>query len=328
MDLSVVIPIFNEDESLAPLYGSLKDVLGRLGREAEIVFVDDGSTDGSPQRLDRLAAADPLVRVVHLRRNYGQTAALMAAIHHSTGDIIIPMDGDGQNDPQDIPRLLAKLSEGYDVVSGWRKAREDTMVTRRWPSFVANWLISWLMGVKLHDYGCTLKAYRRDVIEEIHLYGEMHRFIPIYAAWEGGRVTELVVSHHPRRFGRSKYGIGRIARVTLDLLILYFLDRAFDRPIQFFGKFGLAFVGLAMATLFLAIALRVFAGISLIATPLPLLAATTGLSGIIFLLLGVLAEVQVRTYYESQGKPPYKVRSTHNIATAEPRKQAATAKSR
>jgi dolichol-phosphate mannosyltransferase len=240
--------------------------------------------------------------------------------------VIIPMDGDGQNDPRDIPRLLAKLAEGHDVVSGWRKRREDTL-WRRAPSVAANWLISTLMGVKLHDYGCTLKAYRRDVVEEIRLYGEMHRFIPIYAAWEGARVAELVVDHHPRRFGRSKYGMGRIARVILDLLILYFIDRAFDRPIQFFGKFGLGFIGLAIATVALAVGLRIFDGISLIQTPLPLLAATTALSGILFLLLGVLAEVQVRTYYESQNKPPYKVRSMRNIATGEPRKRAVTAKS-
>ncbi len=250
----------------------------------------------------------------------------MAAIQFSTGDVVIPMDGDGQNDPADIPRLLAKLEEGYDVVSGWRKTREDKF-SRRLASVAANWLVSAVMGVKLHDYGCTLKAYRRSVVEDIRLYGEMHRFIPIYASWEGARVTELAVDHHPRRFGRSKYGMGRIARVTLDLLILYFLDRAFDRPIQFFGKFGLGFIFLSMATFAFAVALRLFADISLIQTPLPLLAATTGLSGILFLLLGVLAEVQVRTYYESQSKPPYKVRSTHNIPTAEPRKRAVSAKS-
>ncbi len=265
MDLSVVIPIFNEAESLEPLYQALKEALGRLHQSAEIIFVDDGSTDGSPLILDRLAAADSNVRVVHLRRNYGQTAALMAAIQFSTGDVVIPMDGDGQNDPADIPRLLAKLEEGYDVVSGWRKTREDKF-SRRLASVAANWLVSAVMGVKLHDYG-------------------------------------------------------------LDLLILYFLDRAFDRPIQFFGKFGLGFIFLSMATFAFAVALRLFADISLIQTPLPLLAATTGLSGILFLLLGVLAEVQVRTYYESQSKPPYKVRSTHNIPTAEPRKRAVSAKS-
>ena len=325
MNLSVVIPIYNEEENLEPLYQALKPVLDGLGQEAEIIFVDDGSTDSSPLVLDRLAAEDVRIRVVRLRRNYGQTAALMAAIQYSTGSVIVPMDGDGQNDPRDIPRLLAKLAEGHDVVSGWRKEREDRL-SRRIPSVAANWLISNLMGVKLHDYGCTLKAYRRDVVEEIRLYGEMHRFIPIYAAWEGARVTELVVDHHPRRFGRSKYGMGRIARVTLDLLILYFIDRAFDRPIHFFGKFGLGFIALAIATVALAVALKIFNGVSLIQTPLPLLAATTGLSGILFLLLGVLAEVQVRTYYESQGKVPYKVRSTQNVTIAGSPKRTASAK--
>jgi glycosyltransferase involved in cell wall biosynthesis len=316
MDLSIVIPIFNEEESITPLYGRLREVLDALGREWEIVFVNDGSSDGSPEILDRLAAADPRTRIVHLRRNYGQTAALMAAIQYSIGAIIVPMDGDGQNDPDDIPRLIAKLDEGYDVVSGWRKARADIWVTRRLPSAVANWLISRLMSVTLHDYGCTMKAYRREMIEDVRLYGEMHRFIPVYAAWEGARVTELVVAHHPRRYGRSKYGIGRVARVVLDLVILYFLDRAFDRPIQFFGKFGLAFIVLSLSTFGLALVLRAF-GVSLIATPLPLLSATTGLSGILFLLLGIMAEVQVRTYYESQGKPPYKVRSTTNVTADE-----------
>jgi len=232
----------------------------------------------------------------------------MAAIQNSTGDVIIPMDGDGQNDPADIPRLIAKLAEGYDVVSGWRTARQDGALTRRLPSVVANWLISALLGVPLHDYGCTLKAYRREVVEDIRLYGEMHRFIPIYAAWEGARVTELAVAHHPRRFGRSKYGIGRIARVLLDLLIVYFIDRAFDRPIQFFGKLGLGLLILAVAIFGWAVVLKYGWEVTLIQTPLPLLTATIGLSGVLFLLLGIIAEVQVRIYFEARGRPPYKIR--------------------
>src|SRR6202040_1634711 len=217
------------------------------------------------------------------------------------------MDADGQNDPADIPRLLNKVSEGFDVVSGWRTRRDDRF-SRRLPSVVANRLISWLLGVPLHDYGCTLKAYRREVIEDVRLYGEMHRFIPIYAAWEGARVTELAVAHNPRRFGRSKYGIGRIARVLLDLLIVYFIDRAFDRPIQFFGKLGLGFLVLAIAIFGWAVALKYTSDTSLIQTPLPLLAATIGLSGILFLLLGIIAEVQARIYFEARGRPPYKIR--------------------
>jgi glycosyltransferase involved in cell wall biosynthesis len=233
----------------------------------------------------------------------------MAAIQHSAGSVIIPMDADGQNDPADIPRLMAKLDEGFDVVSGWRKDREDRALSRKLPSMIANRLISGVIGVPLHDYGCTLKAYRREVIEDVRLYGEMHRFIPIYASWEGARVTELPVGHHARKFGRSKYGIGRVARVVLDLLILYFLDRAFDRPIQFFGKLGLTFFGLSFMTLLWAFGLKYFGHVSLIQTPLPLLAATIGLSGILFILLGLMTEVQVRTYFESRGKPPYKVKN-------------------
>jgi glycosyltransferase involved in cell wall biosynthesis len=218
------------------------------------------------------------------------------------------MDADGQNDPADIPRLLDKLDEGYDVVSGWRKEREDAALSRRLPSMLANRLISGLLRVPLHDYGCTLKAYRSEVLEDVRLYGEMHRFIPIYAAWEGGSVTELPVSHHPRRSGKSKYGMGRIARVLLDLFMLYFIDRALDRPIQFFGKFGIGFLALAIASFGWALVLKYAEGVSLIQTPLPLLAATIGLSGILFLLLGVIAEVMVRIYFESRGKAPYKVR--------------------
>jgi glycosyltransferase involved in cell wall biosynthesis len=306
MDISIVIPVYNEVDALSELYRSLKDVLDRLGKSAEICFIDDGSRDGSGAALDELAHSDTRVQVLHLRRNYGQTAAMMAGFQHSTGDVIIPMDGDGQNDPVDIPRLLDKLSEGFDVVSGWRTARNDKF-SRRLPSAAANRLISSLLGVPLHDYGCTLKAYRREVIEDVRLYGEMHRFIPIYAAWEGARVTELPVTHYPRLHGKSNYGFGRISRVFLDLVILYFIDRAFDRPMQFFGKLGLAFWGVALLTLGWAGVLKLGYGISLIQTPLPLLAATIGLSGVLFILLGIIAEVLTRIYFEARGKPPYKI---------------------
>jgi glycosyltransferase involved in cell wall biosynthesis len=308
MDISVVIPVYNEVEALPELHQALTDALDRISQSAEIVFVDDGSSDGSATVLDTLAHADARVQVLHLRRNYGQTAALMAAFQHSTGDVIIPMDGDGQNDPGDISRLLDKLSEGFDVVSGWRTPRYDRF-SRRLPSAVANRLTSALLGVPLHDYGCTMKAYRREVIEDIRLYGEMHRFIPIYAAWEGASVTELPVSHHARQHGKSKYGMGRISRVFLDLVIMYFIDRAFDRPMQFFGKLGLAFWVLAGLTFVWAVVLKFGYEVSLIQTPLPLLAATIGLSGVLFILLGLIAEVQARIYFEARGKPPYKVKS-------------------
>jgi glycosyltransferase involved in cell wall biosynthesis len=322
VDVSVIIPVLNEAEGLAAFHRTLSIALSDLPLSAEVIYVDDGSTDGSPELLDGLAREDPRITVVHLRRNYGQTAAMMAGIQRSLGDVIVPLDADGQNDPADIGRLLAKLDEGFDVVSGWRREREDKLLSRRLPSVLANRLISRLIGVPLHDYGCTLKAYRREVIEDVRLYGEMHRFIPIYAYWEGARVTELPVRHHPRRFGRSKYGLGRVARVVLDLLMLVFLDRASDRPMQFFGKFGLVALAAAALAFGWALALKFVQGTSLIQTPLPLLAATIGLSGVMFLLLGILAEVQTRTYFESRGKPPYKVRSVVQHSTARRREPA------
>jgi glycosyltransferase involved in cell wall biosynthesis len=323
MDISVVIPVYNEVEALPELHRALTDTLDRLPQSAEVVFANDGSKDGSAAALDAIAESDPRVRVLHLSRNYGQTAALMAAIRNSTGDVIIPMDGDGQNDPADIPRLLAKLAEGYDVVSGWRVTRRDSALSRRVPSVIANRLISALLHVPLHDYGCTLKAYRREVVEEIRLYGEMHRFIPIYAAWEGARVTELAVGHNPRRFGRSKYGIGRVFRVLLDLLIVYFIDRAFDRPIQFFGKLGVGFFAFSIAIFGWALVLKYAWDLSLIQTPLPLLAATIGLSGVLFLLLGIIAEVQARIYFEVRGRPPYRIRRVVQQSPPLPRRAAA-----
>ena len=323
MDISLIIPVYNEAEGLPELYRAIGATLDGLPQSAEIVFVDDGSKDGSGAVLDEFAARDARVRVLHLARNYGQTAALMAGIQNSTSDVVIPMDGDGQNDPADIPRLLAKLAEGYDVVSGWRQTRQDRALTRRLPSVVANRLISRLLRVRLHDYGCTLKAYRREVVEDVRLYGEMHRFIPVFAAREGARVTEIPVTHHPRRYGRSKYGIGRVTRVLLDLLLVYFIDRAFDRPIQFFGKFGLGFLVLSVLTFVLALGLRFGMDISLIQTPLPLLAATIGLSGVLFILLGVIAEVQARIYFEARGRPPYKVRRVVEQAPRRRQKVAA-----
>ncbi|CAG0964980.1 partial dolichol-phosphate mannosyltransferase, partial [Rhodocyclaceae bacterium] len=272
----------------------------------------DGSTDGSTELLDQIAAEDRRLRIVHFRRNYGQTAALMAAIDHSTGDILIPMDGDLQNDPQDIPRLLDRLDEGYDVVSGWRKNRQDKAVSRKLPSKVANWIISRISGVSLHDYGCTLKAYRRSVLENVRLYGEMHRFIPIYAAWEGAAITEMVVTHHPRRLGVSKYGLGRITKVILDLVLIRFMHKAFDRPIQFFGKIGLYSGALAVLSGSWALWLKVDQGVSFISTPLPLLSVFLALSGVLCVLLGLLAELQMRVYFESQSKRHYAVRRLVN----------------
>jgi dolichol-phosphate mannosyltransferase len=314
MKISVIIPIYNERENIDALYMQLHPVLRGLDASHEIVFVNDGSTDGSAAELDALAALDRAVKVVHLRRNYGQTAAMMAAIQYSSGEIIVPMDGDLQNDPQDIPRLIEKLEEGYDVVSGWRVTRTEGM-DRRLPSRIANWMISKVSGVKLHDYGCTLKAYRRRFLENVRLYGEMHRFVPVYAAWEGGSVTEIPVVHHPRLHGRSKYGLGRAPRVLLDLLVIRFLARSLDRPIQFFGRAGLYSFVLAFLAGSYALYLKLIEGVSFILTPLPVLVALLGLTGLMFVMMGLLAEIQSRVYFESQNKLPYAVRTTRNLLT-------------
>ncbi len=307
-EVSIIIPIFNEADNIELLFTELAAELALLNKKYELIFVDDGSSDGSSLLLDQIASDNDNTRVLHMRRNYGQTAAIMAGISASKGDILVPMDGDLQNDPADIGMLIDKLREGYDVVSGWRKDREDNPLSRKIPSVIANKIISKIFKISLHDYGCTLKAYRRSVLENIRLYGEMHRFIPIYAAWEGGRVTEMVVSHRPRKHGVSKYGIDRTIRVFLDIFLLYFMDRALDRPIQFFGKFGLYSLVIAGLFLVTAIALKLLEIRDLVATPLLLIGLTFALSGVIFLLMGVLAELQARTYYESQNKNPYSIR--------------------
>ena len=311
--LSITIPVFNEAGNLEPLHERLVAALEPLGRAYEIILVDDGSNDGSDALLDQLARRDPRVKVVHFRRNFGQTAAMMAGIHYASGDIIIPMDGDLQNDPADIARLLAKLDEGYDVVSGWRQDRKDNALSRTLPSRVANALISGISGVRLHDYGCSLKAYRRDVLKGVKLYGEMHRFIPIYASWEGGRVTEVPVAHHPRVHGESKYGMARVVKVLLDLVVVEFLARYANRPIYLFGGFGLAAFAAAFAAGLYAVYLKVFEGVSFILTPLPLLVVMLSMMGGMSLLMGLLAEIVMRTYYESQGKAVYQVKSTANL---------------
>jgi len=304
VSLSVVIPLHNEEENVRDLYRQLCEV---LGADAEIVFVDDGSTDGTFDRLTEVVSGDPRVQIVRFRRNFGQTAALSAGIDHSRGEIIVPMDGDLQNDPSDIPRLLDKLDEGYDVVSGWRQDRKDPWA-RRISSRMANWVISVVSGVRLHDYGCSLKAYRRDVLSDVRLYGEMHRFVPIYATWQGARVAELPVTHHARQRGRSHYGFDRTLKVILDLIVVKFLESYATKPIYVFGGFGLLslFAGfvVAVVTLYLK-----FSGIrDLVSTPLPLLVVLLILVGILSIFLGLVAELTVRTYYESQDKKTYVIR--------------------
>jgi glycosyltransferase involved in cell wall biosynthesis len=308
VQLSVIIPIFNEEESIPLLCDRLFEVLKRQSRKFEVVAVNDGSTDGSLAALRRETVNREGLRVLDLRRNYGQTAALMAGFDHARGDIIVTIDGDLQNDPDDIPVLIAKLEEGFDVASGWRRERQDSKVRRNFVSRVANRLISRISGLQLHDYGCTLKAYRRDIMDGVRLYGEMHRFIPIHAHWMGAKVIEVPVRHHARRFGHSKYGLERVIKVVLDLAVLKFFDRYLVKPIYIFGGFGLLTVAMAFAALFLAIAMRVFIGISLIQTPLPLLSAILLVLGMISILLGLLAEILMRTYFESQGRFSYRIR--------------------
>jgi dolichol-phosphate mannosyltransferase len=316
--LSVIVPIYNEIGNLPELEKQLFGVLERMGRSYEVVMIDDGSQDGSVAWLKAAAALRSQMKLVLFRRNYGQTAAMMAGIDHSSGDIIVSIDADLQNDPADIPTLVAKLEEGYDVVSGWRRERKDAAIRRNLVSRWANRLISWISNVHLHDYGCTLKAYRREVVDGTRLYGEMHRFIPIYASWMGAKLVEMPVAHHPRFSGKSKYGLNRIAKVILDLIVVTFLDRFFVKPIYLFGGFGLISLIVAGLSGVLMIYLRIFHDVYMIQTPLPLLAAMTFLVGMLSILLGLVAEILVRTYFESQGRAAYRVRALVNFSENQP----------
>jgi len=311
--VSVIIPIYDEGDNIDPLFGALLPVLRGSGRDFEIIAVNDGSRDLSLQRLRAASTKIPELRVIDFRRNYGQTAAIMAGIDYASGEIIITMDADLQNDSADIPILLAKLEEGFDVVSGWRQFRKDQAFRRNLPSRIANKFISWISGVHLKDYGCTLKAYRSDVLKDVRLYGEMHRFIPIYASWMGARTTEIPVQHHPRRFGTSKYGLERIAKLILDLMVVKFLDQHFVKPIYVFGGFGLFTLALSLLSAAIMLYLKFIKGVSMILTPLPLLTALTFLVGFMSLLMGLLAEMMVRTYFESQGRSAYHVRELINF---------------
>jgi len=307
-EVSVFLPVFNEEPNLRPLHAKLMAALASLHRTTEIIYVDDGSTDGSLEALREIAHADPRVHVVALRRNYGQTAAMAAGIDAARGQVLIPMDADMQNDPADIVRLLEKIDEGYDVVSGWRKNRQDKLVTRKIPSMLANRLISWIGGVPLHDYGCSLKAYRRESLQDVQLYGEMHRFIPIYASWSGARVTEIPVEHHARTMGESKYGLSRTMKVIFDLMTIKFMASYQTKPIYIFGSFGMVAIALSVIAGLWATILKFWKGTSFILTPLPVITVVMLAIGFQFLLMGLLAEMLVRTYHESQAKPIYTVR--------------------
>jgi glycosyltransferase involved in cell wall biosynthesis len=310
--VSVVIPVFNEEENISPLYQALKAVMEGMKVAYEVIFVDDGSDDGSGEVLQRLAQGDNHIKVIQFRKNFGQTAAIAAGVDFARGKIIVTMDGDGQNDPRDIPRLLNRLEEGYDVASGWRRNRRDPFLSKKFPSAMANKLISWLTRVKLHDYGCTLKAYRRDILQDVRLYGEMHRFIPAYASWVGARITEVEVTHHPRRHGKSKYGLSRTSSIILDLITILFLQRYSTKPIRLFGGAGMTLFVLGILTgLFVLFRRIIWGGVWI--SPMILISFLFITMGVMFILLGLIAEIIIRTYHESQGKPIYAIKSTVNL---------------
>ena len=310
MDLSIVVPVYNEEANLAPLVGQVLAAVRPLGLSFEIVLVDDGSRDGSPAMLMELTSSVPELVVVLLRRNYGQTAAIAAGFDASSGAVIVTLDGDLQNDPDDIPLLLERLNEGYDLVSGWRHQRQDAAISRLLPSRLANRLIARVTGVQLHDYGCSLKAYRREVVDDLNLYGELHRFLPALAATEGARIAEVKVGHHPRRFGQSNYGLDRTLRVLMDLLTVWFMKRFLTRPMHGFGLAGLLAMAIGLLLGLWLVGEKLLVGADIGNRPLLLAAVLSLLAGVQLFCFGLLAELQMRTYHESQGRPIYRVRDT------------------
>lgn len=317
MDVSIVIPICNEFDNIPILHEQLTESLSKTNRDYEILFVDDGSTDGSIERLEAAAANDPHVAVVQFRRNYGQTAAMQAGLEHSRGDVIITMDGDLQNDPSDIEMMLSKIDEGYDLIHGWRKNRQDAFVHRKLPSKIANWLISKSTGFPIHDLGCTLKAIRREIAEELELYGEMHRFIPILAHQRGAKCLEVVTKHHARQFGETKYGIGRTTRVVLDLLTVLFFLNFFDRPMKLFGRAGLICTAIAVFSGVATVAMKVFGGVDMTGNPLLLQTVLSIMVSLQFFSLGLMGEVMSRIYYSRGGRRHYAVRRVLRTDDAE-----------
>ncbi|MFC1738218.1 glycosyltransferase family 2 protein [Planctomycetota bacterium] len=306
-EVSVITPVFNEEDNIGPLYEQITQALAEK-YNYEITFIDDGSTDGSFAKLAQLQKLDSNVRVIRFRRNFGQTAALAAGFKHSRGKIIVAIDADLQNDPADIPQMIDKLNQGYDVVSGWRKKRHDNALTRKLPSVIANWLIAIITGVKLHDFGCTLKAYRREVIAETKLYGEMHRFIPALASWSGAMISEMVVNHRPRIAGQAKYGLGRTIKVILDLITVKFLLSFSTKPIQLFGGWGLLALLLGGLSGIEVVVVKILKGQDMTGNPFLYLTILLLVVGIQFIFMGLLAELQVRTYHESQNRPTYVIR--------------------
>ena len=319
--VSLVIPCYNEEESVDELLAEAFKVLDDNGITGEIVIVDDGSQDRTWEKLSTWAEKDRRLKLLRFRRNFGQTAAMVAAIDHAIGEIIIPLDADLQNDPKSIPDLLAKIDEGYDVVSGWRRSRQDVFISRRLPSIIANFIISWVSGVKLHDYGCTLKAYRREVLDPVQLYGEMHRFIPIYASWAGAKVTEVVVNHRARKYGSSKYGIARTFKVVLDLLVVKFLGSYGTKPIYFFGALGFMLFGAGVMSAAWVLFEKYVNGVWAHRNPFLSISVFLASLGVQSLFLGLLAEIGIRTYHESQSRPIYMLRERQNLTGEAARKR-------
>jgi glycosyltransferase involved in cell wall biosynthesis len=319
MDLSIVVPVYNEEQNIQLVYDAVVKAITPLKKKWELLMVDDGSQDGSLHEMGKIAQKDPEhVHVIVLRRNFGQTAAIAAGIDNSHGEIVVLCDADMQNDPADIPMMLDKLNEGYDVVSGWRYDRQDKFLTRVLPSHIANWLISKVTGVHLHDYGCTLKAYRREVLSGFHLYGEMHRFIPVYADSVGARITEVRVHHHARKYGKAKYGLERTFKVVLDLFTVKFLTSYANKPIYLFGGLGISLIGIGAAVLLYLFIRRVWFQVSVTATPWFLISVTSVIMGFQSVLMGFIAELLVRTYHESQNKPTYTIRNVINGQDSKP----------
>ncbi|MCD6419588.1 MAG: glycosyltransferase family 2 protein [Synergistetes bacterium] len=313
IEISIVIPVMNEEESIGLLIEKIIDVMNRIDLSYEIVAVDDGSTDRTFEILHEIAERESCLKVIRFRKNFGQTAAMSAGFSYAKGNVIITLDADLQNDPEDIPLLLEKVDEGYDIVSGWRKDRKDPWLSRKLPSFIANWIISKVTGVRLHDYGCTLKAYKANIIKEVKLYGELHRFIPALARGVGASVVEVPVRHHPRRFGKSKYSIFRTVRVILDLLTVKFLLSYSSKPNQFFGLMGISFSTFGTVYIAYLIFERMVYGVPLSNKPSLLISVMLLIVGVQFLGIGLLGEIMIRTYYESQGKSPYSIKEMLNL---------------
>lgn len=317
--VSIVVPLYNEEDNVCLLVDQIRETVDTLDCEVELIFVDDGSRDQTVARLSKHAAEDNRICIVQFRRNYGQTAAMQAGLEAASGDVIITMDGDLQNDPTDIPMMLAKINEGYDLVHGWRRHRQDALVNRKLPSKIANWLISKVTGFPIHDLGCTLKAIRSEIAQELELYGEMHRFIPILAHWRGARCVEVETKHHPRRFGKTKYGISRTIRVVLDLLTVKYMLDYFTSPMKFFGRIGLAFESIGFMLFGVVAAMKLFGSVDMTGNPLLLLSGLFMLMGVQVLSVGLLGEANTRLYYSRDGRRPFAIREEHWLGQSSPR---------